>query len=63
MQTHHFHSQKESKGSGTFNQLPGFSDKEVWITGAVDPVARKALEIEGWKVKQNFAKKYLAEKK
>jgi hypothetical protein len=54
---------KESKGSGTFNQLPGFSGKEVWITGAFDPVARKALEIEGWKVKEGFASKFLTEKK
>jgi hypothetical protein len=54
---------KESKGSGTFNQLPGFSGKEVWITGAFDPVARKALEIEGWKVKEDFASKFFTEKK
>jgi len=54
---------KESKGSGTFNQLPGFSGKEVWITGAFDPVARKALEIEGWKVKEDFASKFLTQKK
>jgi hypothetical protein len=54
---------KESKGSGTFNQLPGFRGKEVWITGAFDPVARKALEIEGWKVKEDFATKFLTEKK
>ncbi len=54
---------KESKGSGTFNQLPGFSGKEVWITGAFDPVARKALEIEGWKVREDFANKFLTQKK
>ena len=54
---------KEGKGSETFNQLPGFSGKEVWITGAFDPVARKALEIEGWKVKEDFASKFLTEKK
>ncbi|GAG14493.1 unnamed protein product, partial [marine sediment metagenome] len=54
---------KESKGSGTFNKLPGFSGKEVWIIGAFDPVARKALEIEGWKVKEDFASKFLTGKK
>ena len=54
---------KEGKGSETFNQLPGFSGKEVWITGAFDPVARKALEIQGWKVKEDFASKFLTEKK
>jgi hypothetical protein len=43
--------------------LPGFSGKEVWITGAFDPVARKALEIEGWKVKEDFASKFLSQKK
>ena len=42
------------KGSATFSKLPGFSGKEVWITGTFDPVASKALEIEGWKVKQDF---------
>ncbi len=42
------------KGSTTFSKVPGFSGKEVWITGTFDPVARKALEIEGWKVKQDF---------
>jgi hypothetical protein len=54
---------KESKGSGIFNRLPGFSGKEVWITGAFDPVARKALEIEGWKVREDFANKFLTQKK
>jgi hypothetical protein len=54
---------KQSKGSETFNVLPGFSGKEVWITGAFDPVARKALEIQGWKVKEDFASKFLTEKK
>ena len=51
------------KGSGAFGKLPGFSGKEVWITGTFDPVARKALEIEGWKVKQNFEIKNSAKKK
>ena len=54
---------KESKGSETFNQLPGFSGKEVWITGSFDPVARKALEIQGWKVREDFASKFLTENK
>jgi len=54
---------RESKGSEAFNQLPGFSGKEVWITGIFDPVARKALEIQGWKVKEDFASKFLTEKK
>ena len=53
----------KTQQSGPFNKLPGFSGTEVWITGAFDPVARKALEIEGWKVKQDFAKNVLAEKK
>ncbi len=52
-----------SKGSATLNQLPGFSGKKVWITGTFDPMARKALELQGWKVKQDFTKKYLAQKK
>ena len=54
---------KQSKGSGALNQLPGFSGKEVWITGTFDPIARKALEILGWKVKEDFASKFLTQKK
>ena len=54
---------KTSKGSGTLNKLPGFSGKEVWITGALDPVARKALEIEGWRVKDDFGSKFLTQNK
>jgi hypothetical protein len=54
---------RENKGSGTLNQMPGFSGREVWINGAFDPVARKAMEIEGWKVKEGFASKYLTENK
>ncbi|CAB1082926.1 hypothetical protein D1AOALGA4SA_10517 [Olavius algarvensis Delta 1 endosymbiont] len=51
------------KGSEILNQLPGFSGKEVWISGAIDPIARKALEMEGWKVKEDFASTFLTEKK
>jgi hypothetical protein len=51
------------KGSGILNQLPGFSGKEVWISGAIDPIAQKALEMEGWKVKEDFASTFLTEKK
>ena len=54
---------RESKGSGTLNQVPGFSGKEAWITGVFDPVAQKAMEMEGWKIKQDFASKFLTEKK
>jgi len=54
---------RESKGSASLNQLLGFSGKIVWITGTFDPVARKALESQGWKVKEDFANKYLAAKK
>ena len=28
----------------------GVTGKELWIEGAVDPAARKALETMGWKV-------------
>jgi hypothetical protein len=40
-------------------QMPGFSGKEFWVTGKVDPVARKALEAKGWKV-QELAREKLA---
>jgi hypothetical protein len=53
---------KESKGSETLKKLPGFIGQEVWITGSFDPVAHKALEIQGWKAKDNFANKFLTQK-
>lgn len=40
-------------------QMPGFSGKEFWVTGKVDPIARKALEAKGWKV-QELAREKLA---
>ncbi len=50
---------KESKGSDALERLPGFTGKEVWITGKFDPAAAKALESKGWKVKADFASKFL----
>jgi len=40
-------------------QMRGFSGKEFWVTGKVDPAARKALEAKGWKV-QELAREKLA---
>ena len=45
--------QKESVISKDIGKLSGVTGKELWIEGAVDPVARKALESRGWKVKGN----------
>lgn len=50
---------RETRGSKNVGQLPGYTGKEAWITGTVDPVAIMGLSIQGWKVKDNFAKKLL----
>jgi len=40
--------------SAAIDKMPGVKGKELWITGTVDPVVRKALESRGWKVEDNF---------
>ena len=40
--------------SSAIKQMQGVTGKELWITGTVDLVARKALEDRGWKVKDKF---------
>ncbi|UCD31358.1 MAG: hypothetical protein JSV38_11200 [Desulfobacterales bacterium] len=47
---------KETRGSKKMEQLPGYTGKEAWITGTLDPAAIKGLSIQGWKAKDNFAK-------
>jgi hypothetical protein len=44
--------QKERVVSDAIQKLPGVKGKELWVTGTVDPVARKALEDRGWKVEE-----------
>lgn len=42
--------QKEMKISAAIEKMSGVKEKELWITGTVDPAARTALESKGWKV-------------
>jgi hypothetical protein len=44
--------QKERIVSDAIQKIPGVKGKALWITGTVDPVARKALEDRGWKVEE-----------
>lgn len=50
---------RETRGSKNVERLPGYTGKEAWITGTVDPVAIMGLSIQGWKAKDNFTMKPL----
>ncbi|MGO9533453.1 MAG: hypothetical protein ACLP3B_20030 [Syntrophobacteraceae bacterium] len=43
--------------SGAIKQMSGISGKELWVTGKVNPIARKALEAKGWKVEERVREK------
>ena len=43
--------------SAAIKQIPGVSGKEFWVTGKVNPIARKALEAKGWKVEERAREK------
>jgi hypothetical protein len=43
--------------SAAIKQMPGVSGKELWVTGKVNPIARKALEAKGWKVEERAREK------
>jgi hypothetical protein len=45
--------------SSAIERIPGIKGKEIWITGTVDPVARKALEEGGWKVEEKVGGRLL----
>ncbi len=51
--------QKATKVSAAIQQMPGVKGKEFWITGTVDPVARKTLEDRGWKVEDKVEARLL----
>jgi len=50
---------KEMGVSDAIQKMPGVKGKELWVTGTIDPVARKALEDGGWKVEDRVAEKLL----
>ena len=43
---------KEMSISDAIARMPGIKGKEIWVSGTVDPVARRALESKGWKVEE-----------
>jgi hypothetical protein len=43
--------------SAAIKQMSGISGKELWVTGKVNPIARKALEAKGWKVEERVREK------
>jgi hypothetical protein len=43
--------------SAAIKQMPGISGKELWVTGKVHPIAKKALEAKGWKVEERVREK------
>jgi hypothetical protein len=51
--------QKAMAVSSAIKELQGVTGKELWITGTVDPVARKALENSGWKVQDKYQEQIL----
>jgi hypothetical protein len=52
-------SQKAIEISSAIDQMHGIKDKEFWITGTMDPVARKALEARGWRVEDRIMDRLL----
>jgi hypothetical protein len=51
--------EKESASSASINKLYGNVNKELWITGKFDPVARNVLQAKGWKVEDNVRDKLI----
>ncbi len=39
--------------------MPGISGKELWITGTIDPLARRVLEGKGWKMEDSIQDRLL----
>jgi hypothetical protein len=45
--------------SSAIKEMQGVTGKELWITGTVDPVARRFLENSGWKVQDKYQEQIL----
>ena len=43
---------QETQVSDAIEKMPGIKGRELWISGTVDPVARRALESKGWIVEE-----------
>jgi hypothetical protein len=51
--------QKVLAVSSAIAKMPGITGKELWVTGTIDPVARKALEDSRWKVEDRVLDRLL----
>jgi hypothetical protein len=51
--------QKLMAVSSAIKEMQGVTGKEIWITGTVDPLARKALESSSWKVQDKYQEQIL----
>jgi hypothetical protein len=51
--------QKATSAADAIKEMAGVTGKEFWITGTVDPAARKALEENGWKVQDKHQEQIL----
>jgi hypothetical protein len=50
---------KEKAVSEFIENARGITGKELWVTGRIDPVARRALESRGWELKVNAGNRLL----
>jgi hypothetical protein len=51
--------QKETAVTDAVQGMQGITGKELWITGTVDPVARRIFEAKGWKVEDKIQDRLL----
>jgi hypothetical protein len=51
--------QKETAVTDALHAMQGVRGKELWITGTVDPVARRIFEAKGWKVEDKIQDRLL----
>jgi hypothetical protein len=53
--------QKEAALAEAMKKIPGVTGRELWLTGTVEPSARKALESRGWAVKERVGEKLFSD--
>ena len=51
--------QKGTAVSNAIQAMPGIRGKELWITGTIDPMARRSLENKGWKLEDRIQDRLL----
>ena len=45
--------------SNAIDVMPGIRGKELWVTGTIDPMARRVLESKGWKLEDKIQDRLL----